>query len=154
MNATQPDSPTADNWRAPTIEPEETTLFDEPGRLLTHDGSPVDYCAYHFRVTQHRFGPYRLHVKHGGGQEVWPLCFAPELPAALGKMEPDDRFRFLHLLMQTNHKTAEHTAQRLTAQWQQAAAEKRIRTRKLPGQPRVKVWIEPAPVPSIEVSTL
>jgi hypothetical protein len=36
-------------------------------------------------------------------------------------------------------------SEKTEAKWRQAAADKRIKTRKQPGRNAVKVWIEPAP---------
>jgi hypothetical protein len=132
------------DWRAPSIEVEDTVVFDEPGRVLGARGSGVDCRSHYFRVIKPEFGQYTLKVRHGGGEESWPLGFDSRIVDGLGQMDSDNRFRLLWVIMDGHHETASRTANRLNADWRQAAAEKRIKTRKLPGQNRVRVWIEPA----------
>lgn len=138
-----------DDWRAPTVAAGETVLFDEPGRVLDRkaEGGHTDVCyrAYWFRVVSGQFGPVALRVKHGGGEESWNIGYATD-PAveALGMLDSDARYFVLHALMDAHHTSASNAADRTSAHWRQAAADKRIKTRKLPRQNAVKVWIEDA----------
>jgi len=59
-------------------------------------------------------------------------------------MDSDTRFITLHALMRAHNQSTSVTVDKVTAHWRQAAAEKRIKTRKVKGG--VKVWIEPATV--------
>jgi hypothetical protein len=132
------------DWRAPSIAAEDTVMFDEPGRVLGARGSAVDCRSHYFRVVKPQFGQYTLKVKHGGGEESWPLGFDSRIIDGLAQMDSDNRFRLLWTIMDGHHNTARQTTEKINAGWQRAAAEKRIKTRKLPGQNRVRVWIEPA----------
>lgn len=139
------DHETAD-WRAPTVPEGDAILFDEPGRVLVLKPAgnyDVCYRSYWFRVTRGQFGRPTLRVKHGGGEESWSL--PDELVKVLAVLDSDARFFVLHAFMDA-HKSSARTARESEAgKWRQAAADKRIKTRKLPRQGVVKVWIEPGP---------
>ncbi len=133
-----------DNWgfrelnhRAPTLPADSTSLFLEPGRVLDN----VCYRAFCFRVHKPEFGDYTLSVKHGAGEESWKLEWNKRLIGALEVMDSDTRFITLHALMRAHNSSRESTAEKVNANWRQAAAEKRIKTRKVKGG--VKVWVEP-----------
>ncbi len=145
MTLTELHSLTADDWRAPKITKGETILFDEPGRVLGARGSAVDCCSHYFRVTKPEYGDYTLRVKHGAGEESFQLSWDSRLIDGLQQMDSDNRFRLLWMIMDGHHRTAECTAEKINATWRKAAAEKRIKTRKLPKQNAVKVWIEDKP---------
>lgn len=135
-----------DNWafrelehRSPTLPEGSTSLFLEPGRVLDN----VCYRAFCFRVRKPEFGDFTLSVKHGGGEESWRLEYCKRLVDALGNMDSDTRFITLHALMRAHQQSETNTTEKVNASWRQAAAEKRIKTRKMPGQNAVKVWVEP-----------
>lgn len=123
-------------WRAPFLAEGSASLFLEPGRVLDN----VCYRAYCFRVSKPGFGDYILSVKHGGGEESWNLEWNKSLIAALGKMDSDSRFLTLHALMRAHQISERNTVEKRDSFWRQAAAEKRIKTRKV--KAGVKVWIE------------
>lgn len=140
------DVETAD-WGAPSFPCGDALLFDEPGRVLVLKpvgNYDVCYRAYWFRVTRGQYGRATLRVKHGGGEESWSL--PGELTKVLAALDSDQRFFVLYAFMDAHGKSAQAARQAEAAKWRQAAAEKRIKTRKLPRQSAVKVWIEPAAV--------
>lgn len=134
-----------DNWafrdlehRAPSLLEGETSLFLEPGRVLDN----VCYRAYCFRVVKPEFGDYVLRVKHGGGEESWRMEWNKRLIAALDAMDSDTRFITLHALMRAHQSITTKAIEKRDSFWRLAAAEKRIKTRKV--KAGVKVWIENA----------
>lgn len=135
------------NWRAPKVEDTSTVIFDEPGRVLPqapYGRNGVDCRSHYFRVSKAQFGGFFLHVQHGGGEETWKLDYDRHSIDALGALDSDARYRLLWVIMQAHHDSA-HTAQaKEAAYWREAAASKRIRTRKMPGRNEVKVWVETA----------
>ena len=136
------------DWRAPSVGPEDEIIFDEPGRVLGRDDDnkpggrgAVDCRSHYFRVTKPRFGFYTLLVKHGGGEESWQLSYAERTIDGLRQMDSDARFWLLWVIMDAHHASARTTTERVESVWRRAAAEKRIKTRKV--RSGVKVWIEP-----------
>lgn len=135
-------------WAAPAVSEGDVIMFDEPGRVLNN----VCYRAYHFRVVKPEFGPYTLLVKHGGGTESWRMEYTTRVIDALQSLDSDSRFLLLHTIMRAHHESARITAEKLNASWQRAAAQKRIKTRKVKGG--VKVWIEPEVVETPQTNSL
>lgn len=125
-------------WRAPALNADETMILDEPGRVLNN----TCYRSHHFRVVLPEFGQYMLRVKHGGGTETWSIGYTKQVIEAIASLDSDSRFLMLHTLMRANQESARIASERTAAIWRQAAAEKRLKTRKVKGG--VKVWIEEA----------
>ncbi len=134
--------------RAPAVPEGHTILIDEPGRVLDN----VCYRAFSFRVTKEQFGDYILRVRHGGGDESWRMEWRKRVVGIIEGLDSDSRFLMLHALMRAHQQSATITAERVAANWRKAAAEKRIKTRKLPGKNAVKVWVEPEVVPSRSIT--
>lgn len=126
--------------RAPVLIPrdheDQTLVFDEPGRVLNN----VCYRAYYFRVIKPEFGPYMLLVKHGGGTESWRMEYTKQVIDALASLDSDSRYLILHAIMRAHQESARIASEKTAAIWRRAAAEKRLKTRKVKGG--VKVWIE------------
>lgn len=134
-------------WRAPKVPEGDAILIEEPGRVLDN----ICYRAYCFRVSKGGLGDYMLRVRHGGGDEAWKLDYCKRTVTVLQALDSDGRFILLHSLMRAHQETRRVTAERVEANWRQAAAEKRIKTRKVKGG--VKVWVEPKVIPA-EVNPL
>ena len=137
-------------WRAPKVDADEEIIFDEPGRVLNRrdpdrpsDGT--DCRSHYFRLTKPQFGRYTLRVQHGGGEQSWGLHHDRRTIEGLATMDSDSRFRLLWVIMDANNDGERRGAERTEAKWRRAAAEKRIKTRKV--REGVKVWIEPAITP-------
>lgn len=125
-------------WRAPAIPESFTLVFDEPGRVLGN----VCYRSHYLRVTKDEFGSFhQLHVQHGAGTESWRFTYLKSVIDALASLDSDSRYLLLHTIMRANQESATRTAEKVAANWQKAAAQKRIKTRKVKGG--VKVWVEP-----------
>lgn len=119
----------------PTIYDEDELLTDDPGRC-----GGCDSHAYHFRVVR-RDGDVLLLVKHGAGEEAIRLGGWRVGTRYLVEMDADDRYWLLQLLYNVQSEQKRDAIAVNDAKWRRAAAEKKIRTRKLRGQDRVKVWI-------------
>lgn len=136
--------------RAPSVESGEVIMFDEPGRVLGRTepnkpgsgGNAVDCRSHYFRVTKPEYGPYTLRVRHGAGEEKCSLKHNPRIIDALQAMDSDDRYRLLFTIMDVKKDAEIQTRNLCNDNWRKAAAEKRIKTRKV--RTGVKVWIAEA----------
>lgn len=109
-----------------------------PGRC----GRGTDSHSFHFRVVKSGGYGMDLLVRHGRGDERFRLsCPAGE---SFASMSEEDRYWVCQAMYHAIENAREKSHRDTTARWQQAAAEKRIRTRKMPKRDAVKVWIEPA----------
>jgi len=120
----------------PAIEDGDELLYDEPGRC-----GGTDSHSFHYRVVR-RLGRVLLLVRHGGGDEEFPLS-GHELPATLAGLDDNARYWLLNTIYHTLDNAANIARAGERQRWVRAAAEKRIKTRKRRGQDAVKVWIEP-----------
>ena len=68
-------------------------------------------------------------------------CF--EYPAILGAMDSTARYWMLATIHAAHRDGASNAREKESYRWKEAAAEKRIKTRKQPARGVVKVWIEP-----------
>lgn len=119
----------------PELEPTDTIIYDEPGRC-----GGLDCHSYHFQVINGRYG-HELVVRHGGGTERFRLFKTALEP--LSRVDSNGRFWLLHEIFWIQSESARIARDNERQTWRRAAAEKRIKTRKLPSQGTVKVWIEP-----------
>ncbi len=133
----------------PTIEAGDEILFNECGRCKpqVNGSGSVDYHSHHFMIVKndhaHAYA-YALIVRHGGGQERISLGYSHTRIAELIGLLPDSDARYLMIYaLYTAHKDAAREAKEAErSRWEQAAAAKRIKTRKERGRDTVKVWIE------------
>lgn len=144
-NAYSWDGKTRSTYRPnpPELREGEVLIYDLPGRC-----GGVDSHSHHLRLVSlgNTGRSFTLMVRHGGGDVRLPLGFTYRVKALLAALEPlDDNGRYWVLLALLN--IAEDAAQVARdaneATWRQAAADKRIKTRKMPGKNKVKVWVEP-----------
>jgi len=122
----------------PALRDGDVLLFDEPGRC-----GGIDSHSHHFRLVRQSFGGPALLVRHGGGDEAIGLGVIRKAIDTLASLDSDARYWML-LQLYTMFRDGQNLA---TAScnhtWRQAAAEKRIKTRKVRRGPGVKVWILP-----------
>lgn len=121
----------------PSLADGDSLIYDEPGRC-----GGLDCHSHHFRLVKGRYG-YALLVRHGGGDERIGLGVVARY--AIPSFEPMDsnaRFWLLHTLYSTHCDASNAARDKRDSIWRQAAAEKRIRTRRQPSRGTVKVWIE------------
>ena len=120
---------------APELAEGDTLLYDEPGRC-----GGVNSHHLHLRVVRERWGGFILLVRHGLGDERIKITGSGKW---LDSLRPGNRYWVLHAIFCAQNDAARNAKGEETARWSQAAAEKRIRTRRARGSSSVKVWIEP-----------
>jgi len=122
----------------PAIEDGDTVLFDEPGRC-----GGIDSHCHHYRVIKGKFGGLQLLVRHGGGDERIPyISNGKAFTAALETLDSDGRYWVLNAMYHAQSKAKREGVEAEGNRWRNAAAEKRIKTRKIPSQGIVRVWME------------
>jgi hypothetical protein len=122
----------------PPMEDGDALLFDEPGRC-----GGTDSHSYHYRVVLRR-GSVWLLVRHGGGDENCVVGYHQTALDGLHPLTSDQRYWLLSAIYHARSTARRDEHAKVNSHWRQAAAEKRIRTRKQRGRDEVKVWIEPA----------
>lgn len=122
----------------PALRDGDNLLYDEPGRC-----GGLDCHSHHFRLVKCN-GSHDVLVRHGGGEERFSLgVIGRLLVPSFERLDSNGRFWLMHTMYSTRSDTRREAESAVEHRWRTAAAEKRIRTRKLRGAPRVKVWIEP-----------
>lgn len=137
---------TSNEWRAPPIPDNSEMVFDEPGRVFPkgtiseHYG--LDCASHHFRVSREH-GAYTLHVRHGGGDESWPMKGADKLIIeGLRAMTSDQRFRLLWCIMDANKDSRRTGACDTANRYAKAFVDGKLKKRKVRNTNEYKVWIE------------
>ena len=123
----------------PALEEGDTLLWDEPGRC-----GGIDAHSHHFRLVKRQWGGLSLLVRHGGGDARLSLQSAAQLllPAAEA-LDSNARYWLMHS-WHSIHEASDYAARSAEAsRWSKAAAEKRIKVRKVRGQNLARVTIEP-----------
>ena len=121
----------------PEMQEGDELLYDEPGRC-----GGLDSHSYHLRVVRARYGGFKLRIRHGGGDECIDLGSTRMAFDALAELDSNARYWLLLRLYHVQSDAARRATERCNQSWRTAAAEKRIKTRKV--RNGVKVWIEPA----------
>jgi len=132
-------------WRSPTVDADETVIFDEPGRILPGDGKTiraVNCLSHYFLVTKPKFGQYRLKVKHAGGEEGFEVGYDDRLIRSLGQLDSDSRYDLLQSLLNAYHHGQTEARIATTRKYEKAFTEGRLKKRKFPRKPQYKVWID------------
>jgi hypothetical protein len=122
--------------KPPELKEDETLLYDEPGRC-----GGLDSHSFHYRLVS-RFSSVYLVVRHGGGDERFRLSSTTTLLETLTAMGSTARYWVFNALYHAHSYAKREGREGEAMRWRQAAAEKRIRTRKNRGENTVKVWIE------------
>jgi len=125
----------------PDLKEGDMLLHDEPGRC-----GGLDSHSYHYRVVMARFGGLYLYVRHGAGQEYIRLSTEKTLRDRLAAMDSDTRYWILGAIYHASCDADTNSRNTTNGIWQQAAAEKRIKTKKQRGSASVRVWIAAAPL--------
>jgi hypothetical protein len=118
-------------------------LADEPGRC----GHGLDSHSYHFRLVKHHGGFFLL-VKHGAGCERMRFGYQFSVDAVLA-LDSDTRYSLLSDIYHAISYTRQDAVLAEAHRWRRAAAEKRIRVRKVRGSDAVKVTIQPAALATV-----
>ena len=132
------DKPSIRQPHPPELEANDVLLHDEPGRC----GGMDCHCHDYRLVRQH--GSVYLLAQHGGGVERIRISCTATFLATLAAIDSDQRYWILHAIYYAQSDSARSAAEKTSAMWQRAAAEKRIKTKKVRNSARVKVWIEAA----------
>ena len=119
----------------PALGDDDRLLYDEPGRCGGQDSH-----SHHYRVLTNG----KVLVRHGGGEERFRLSNWPAVLTVLGRISSRERYWLLNALYHAHNDGARAAGQAEAARWRQAAAEKRIKTRKQRNTSGVKVWIVPS----------
>ena len=123
---------------APELREHDNLLYDEPGRC-----GGLDSHSFHYRLVN-RYGSLFLLVRHGGGDEQFRLTSTATLVATLAAMDSTSRYWLFNALYHAHADGKREGREGESSRWLKAAAENRIRTRKVRGEDAVKVWIEAA----------
>jgi len=121
----------------PDLTGADSLLYDLPGRC-----GGIDSHSYHFRVVQ-RYGSVKIIVRHGAGEEELTVYLSSPIRKVLKEAGDTERYWIVCTLYHATQAGARKATDEINSRWYTAAAEKRIKTRKLPRQGRIKVWIEP-----------
>ncbi len=119
----------------PDREIGDELIYDEPGRC-----GGVDSHCHHYLVVK-RHGTLYLLVRNGGGDKRIRLSNGKVLLYGL-ELLGTARYWTLNAIYHAHGDAVNETREQVSAKWQLAAAEKRIKTRKMRGSGQVKVWIE------------
>jgi len=117
----------------------DVLLADEPGRC----GRGIDSHSYHFRLVKDRFNACFLLVKHGGGAERIRFGRLATINAFVMTAN-QDRYWVLQAAYHAISDARQQATEAVANYWRQAAAEKRIKTRRLRRDGTVRVSIMPA----------
>lgn len=121
----------------PATEHGETVIYDEPGRC-----GGLDSHERHYRLVRDRVGGIRLRVRHGGGDESVFLCATGKtLLPGLAALDSTARYWILNTISHAYRDGKSDGAAITEVKWRTAAAQKRIKTRKMRGHDFAKVWI-------------
>jgi hypothetical protein len=115
----------------------QTLLHDEPGRC-----GGLDSHCHHYRIVKWYSSTYLL-VRHGGGDEYFRLSMTKSLVDALTTLDSTARYWLLNAIYHAYSAGKKEGTEKANSYWRTAAAEGRIKTRKLRGQNAVKVSVEP-----------
>lgn len=129
---------------APPLREGDELIYDECGRCSpqVNGKGDVDYHSHHLRLVKNT-GMHYLLVKHGGGVErVAVGASYTRIAELLEPMDSDQRYLMMYRLYAIHRGATQEAKTNERDKWRRAAAEKRIRTRKVRGRDRVYVWIE------------
>lgn len=113
-------------------------LLEERGRII----GEVDYNCYTLKLVRD-MGFHHLYVTHGAGEEKISLIHVKEqVIKNILNMEPDTRFLTLFAFYDIAKSEFQKGFCRAETIYQRAAAEGRLKTRKVRGENRVRVWVE------------
>lgn len=120
----------------PSLPDGAALLFDEPGRC-----GGLDSHCHHYRVIGASRGLSHpcLLVRHGGGEEEIRLSNGAAVVRALAMLDSNGRYWVLNALYHAQNDARRAGQDAEAIRWRQAAAEHRIKVRKVRGQAAVRV---------------
>lgn len=125
----------------PELKDNDVLLFDEPGRC-----DKIDSHCHHYRIVKN--SRCFLLARNGSGDQRIRLSNGEVTFNALKQLDSNGRYWLLNAIFHAANDAKMQGMTETGQYWRQAAAEKRIKTRKLRNQDGVKVWIEPALTPA------
>lgn len=131
------DTPSIRKPYPPATQEDEIVLFDEPGRC-----GGMDAHSHHYQVIKW-LSSYHLVVQHGGGRESFRLSTTKHFLSMLESLDTNTRYWLLHALYHAYSDGEKRGQENTSSYWRSAAAEKRIKVKKLRNQNLVKVLVEP-----------
>lgn len=132
------DTPQVREAIPPAIASDEVLLFDEPGRC-----GGIDSHSHHYRLVKH-YSRYILRVAHGGGEDCVQLSlYGNGFKEMITALDSNTRYWLLNEFYRLASDARREGEQNEAAKWRKAAAEKRIKTRKVRGSNQVRVTMEP-----------
>jgi hypothetical protein len=125
-------------YRVNPPDTDENILYDEPGRCGGQDSH-----SYHYRIVGAATGAQfpTLLVRHGGGTESIRLSNGKAVLVALAALDSNGRYWLLNALYHAQADARRAARDHEAARWRKAAAEKRIKVRKVRGQNAATVTI-------------
>jgi hypothetical protein len=122
----------------PTLEDRDELLYDEPGRC-----GGLDSHSHHFRLVKNH-GAFFILVAHGAGEERHQFGWSSTLTLPFAAMDSNGRYWVMQAAHHAIQRAAREAEQKTENMWREAAASKRIKTRRQrkPNENLVKVWIE------------
>ncbi|GGG87103.1 hypothetical protein [Edaphobacter dinghuensis] len=135
------DAPMVRRPNAPELHEGQSLIHDEPGRC-----GGLDSHCHHYRVVKWYSSVYLL-VRHGGGDECFRLCTTKALLDTLAALDSSPRYWMLNSLYHAYGDGKRIGTDQTNNYWRTAAADGRIKTRKLRGRNAVKVSVEPKAMP-------
>lgn len=133
----------------PEIDDNDEMMYDLPGRC-----GKIDSHSYHFIVTKNYRNALYLYVRHGGGQEKFPIGYVEgKIRTGIAEVinnAPDDnaRYWFLLTLYHTLSDTRGEARNEEREVWKRAAREDRLKLRSRKGYKYAEI------LPEITVSEL
>lgn len=121
----------------PMLDEGDEMLFDGPGRC-----GGLDAHCHHFRIVRENGVRLVLLVRNGSGEHRLELPHSFGLSGSIDALDSDGLFWLLMSMDEVASKVRRDATEKTDRKWIQAAAEKRIKTRKRRGTDFVKVWIE------------
>ena len=131
------DAPSVRQPHPPEFQEHDELLYDEPGRC-----GGLDCHSHHYRLVSSS-GMLVLVVSHGGGDERVNLSSTKALLESFKALDSTARYWMLHCIYHAYRHGKERGSSDTNLYWRTAAAEGRIKTRKLRGHDVVKVTVEP-----------
>jgi hypothetical protein len=131
------DIPIVRTPHAPELLEDQSLLYDEPGRC-----GGLDSHSHHYRLVRWYSSLYLL-VRHGGGDESFRLCTTTTLLDTLTALDSNARYWVLNALYHAHSDGKKAGIDKAENYWRAAAADGRIKTRKLRGQNAVRVSVVP-----------
>lgn len=131
------DRPSVYPVNPPDLKDVDTLLYDEPGRCGGQDSH-----SFHYRVVSAGY----LLVRHGAGDERIYISNHKAVAAALGSLDSNGRYWLLNAIYHAQDDAGREGRAAENGVWAKAAAEGRVKIRKVRGKSMVTVWIEKPPI--------